>query len=156
MIIGRINNSNNVLLKNNKYFNDAARIIDGTDFSKIDDGKYYIEDDDFFYFLITYETKGSDEKPSAEVHKNYIDFHYILYGEELIGYSDTDGRRLITKDYDSSKDVEFLDYISDENYFVLKKGMFVVFYPYEIHRSGLSNNTISSIRKVVFKIKCYG
>jgi len=154
MITGDINNNKNqILLQNNRYFNSALEIISKTNFANIDDGKFELEDDDFFYFLFTYKTKDNINELLAESHRKYIDFQYIIYGEEAVGCADYTGSRLVTADYNEEKDVELFNNIYDEKFFVLRKDMFAIFYPYEIHRSGLSNKEIRSVRKMVFKIK---
>ena len=154
MITGDIsNNKNQILLQNNRYFNSALEIISKTNFTSIDDGKFELEADDFFYFLITYKTKGNINEAAAESHRKYIDFHYIIYGEEVMGYAGSVDSKLITADYNEEKDVELFNCISGENFFILRKDMFVLFYPFEIHRPGLSSKEMRSVRKMVFKIK---
>ena len=154
MITGDINNNKNqIFLQNNRYFNAALEIISKTNFANVDDGKLELETDDFFYFLITYKTKENINEASAECHRKYIDFHYIIYGEEVMGYAGYAGPKLITTDYNEEKDIELFNCASGENFFILKKDMFVIFYPYEIHRPGLSSSETRSVRKMVFKIK---
>jgi len=154
MITGDINNNKNqILLQNNRYFNSALEIISKTNFANIDDGKFELEADDFFYFLITYKTKEKINEASAECHRKYIDFHYIIYGEEVMGYAGYAGSKLTAADYNEEKDIELFSCASGENFFILKKDMFVIFYPYEIHRPGLSSSEARSVRKMIFKIK---
>ena len=154
MITGDINNNKNqILLQNNRYFNSALEIISKTNFANIDDGKFELEADDFFYFLITYKTKENINEASAESHRKYIDFHYIIYGEEAMGYAGSAYSKLTAADYDEEKDIELFNSVSGENFFILKKDMFALFYPYEIHRPGLSSSGARSVRKMVFKIK---
>ena len=153
MITGDINNNKNqILLQNNRYFNSALEIISKTNFSSIDDGKFELESDDFFYFLTTYKTKGNINEALAESHRKYIDLHYIIYGEEVIGYGGSAGS-MLTADYNEEKDIELFNCTSGENFIILRKDMFAIFYPYEIHRPGLSSKEIRSVRKMVFKIK---
>ncbi len=57
-----------------------------------------------------------------------------------------------SKEYDAGNDVELFSRIEDESFFVLKKGMYAVFFPEDIHRPGLSNKETRGVRKVIFKI----
>ncbi len=151
MITGNISTDKiQIFSQNNSYFDSALKIITNTDFSTIDDGTYNIESNDFFYLLVTYKTKHNINETKAESHRKYIDFQCIISGEELIGYA---GSILSNVDYNSEKDVSFYNTVSNESFFILKKDMFCIFYPDEIHRPGLSNKEIRTVRKAVFKIK---
>lgn len=127
-------------------------IINTSDFAKMDDGIFKTGDDDFFYILMTYKTSGILEEKPAEAHRKYIDLQYIVYGEEKVGYSDYKSNKKISKAYDESSDAEFFERVENESYFVLKKGMYSIFFPEDIHRTGLNNDGTRSIRKLVFKM----
>ena len=154
MITGYINiNKNQILIQGNPYFSKALEIITKTDFSRLDDGTFNLESDDFFYLLLTYKTKNNIDETKAESHKKYIDLQYVIYGEELLGYSSLSNPEPSNSDYNAEKDISFHNVVSNENFLILKKDMFAVLFPDEIHRSGLSNKEIRSVRKAVFKIK---
>ena len=154
MIIGNVNiNKNQILTQNNPYFGRALEIITKTDFSKLNDWTFSIESDDFFYILLTYKTKNNIDETRAESHKKYIDLQYVIYGEELLGYSSLSNPELSNIDYNAEKDISFYNSVSNESFLILKKDMFAVLFPNEIHRSGLINKEIRSVRKAVFKIK---
>lgn len=70
-----------------------------------------------------------------------------------MGYAGSADSKLNTAEYNEEKDVELFNRTSGENFFILRKDMFATFYPYEIHRPGLNNKEIRSVRKLVFKIK---
>lgn len=154
MITGNIiNNKNQILLLNSSFFNKVLEIILNADFSKLDNGTFNLESDNFFYLIITYKTKYNINQAKAESHRKYIDFQYIIYGEELMGYAGSADSILSNVDYDAEKDIEYYNIVSDESFFILKKDMFAIFYPNEIHRPGLSNKELRSVRKIIFKIK---
>lgn len=153
MIIGLFEyNKNQIYYQNSNNFKRAIEIIQNTNFSNIDDGRYEIDGPDFYYLLTTYKITKYEEKPNAEVHRKYIDLHYIIYGMELICHANYKNSKRSVSDYDIQKDVELFDIVSDESVLLVKKDMFTVFYPYEIHRSGLIREESGSIRKIVFKI----
>ena len=153
MIIGFIDS-----LSSNKWFsgigrsNKIADIIEKTDFTKKDDGTIKIDTDDLYYILTTYNTSNDIEEKPAEAHRKFIDLQYILYGEEKIGYADYRNPKMLFKDYDRDNDIEFFKRIEDESFFILKKGMYAVFFPEDVHRPGLTNKETRGIRKVIFKI----
>lgn len=122
------------------------------DFSSILDGTYNLKEKDFFYHLVTYKTKEKINQTSAEVNERYIDFIYIISGKETMGYIPNMGSYVFNSNYNFVNDVELIKNIRGENFFIVKEGMFVIFYPGEIHRSGLMIDESLIIRKVIFKI----
>ena len=152
MIIGNLKTDiMQIFGQKNKYFNAAIDTIKKINFSSLDDGKYFLEDDSFFYILSTYKTRQIEDSFS-EAHRKYIDLQYLFYGEELIGYADYNSLKRYRAEYDVQKDIELFSNVDGESFFILKKDMFAVFYPYEIHRPGISHLEIRSVRKAVFKI----
>ena len=153
MLVGYLNaQKDQIRRQNNNYFNEAVENINKTDFSSAMDGTYNLKEKDFFYNLVTYKTKERIDQTSAEVHKKYIDFIYILSGKETIGYIPNMDPFIFSPNYDFSKDVELVKNIDNENFFTAKVGMFIIFYPGEIHRSGLMADEPLIIRKLIFKI----
>jgi len=153
MLIGYLNAQKNQIIKqNNNYFNETIENINKIDFSSLADGIYDLKEKDFFYHLVSYKTKEKIDQTSAEAHKRYIDFNYILSGKETMCYTPNIDPHVFSSGYDSVKDVELTKNTVSENFFTVKKGMFVIFYPGEIHRSGLMADESLIIRKLVFKI----
>jgi biofilm protein TabA len=146
-------NKNQIEGQSNVYFGKALDIISKTDFSAMDDGKFLVDGDNFFYVLITYKTKDNIAETKAETHKKYIDLHYIISGEEKIGFAGNWDPVLSDKDYSGENDAVLYDKTPDEIFLILNKGKFVIFDPGEIHRVCIANNEVQSVRKVVFKIK---
>jgi biofilm protein TabA len=153
LIIGYLDAQENQIKKqNNSYFNEALEIIKRVDFSSKEDGTYDLKGNDLFYHLMTYKTKEKIEQTFPEVHKKYIDFYYILGGKETVGYAPNINSYMFSSDYDSSKDIEFVKDVASENFFTIQKGMFVIFFPGEVHRPGLMAGESLIIRKLIFKV----
>ena len=153
MLIGYLNAQEDQIERmNNNYFNEVVENIKKVDFSTAVDGTYNLKEKDFFYHLVSYKTKEKIVETSAEVHQRYIDFIYIISGKETIGYMPKMDHYVFDSGYDSVKDVELINNIVGESFFTVKAGMFVIFYPGEIHRSGLMADEPSILRKLVFKI----
>lgn len=153
MLVGYLNvQKDQIIRQNNSYFNEAVENIKKVDFSTVVDGTYDLKEKDFFYNLVTYKTKTSIDQTSAEVHKMYIDFIYILSGKETIGYIPNMDPYVFSPNYDFSKDVEIIKNTGNENFLTAKEGMFIIFYPGEVHRSGLMADEPLMLRKLIFKI----
>jgi len=132
--------------------NKIISIIENTDFSKMEDGIYPLDDKSFFYSLTTYKTSSIMEEKPAEAHRVNIDLQYLIYGEEKVGYANIANSKMSQKTYDNKNDTEFFSRIDNESFFILKKGMYAVFFPEDVHRPGLSNNETRGIRKAIFKV----
>ena len=153
MIIGFIDSSSlNKWLSGIGRSNKIADIIEKTDFTKKDYGTVKIDADYLYYILTTYNTSSDIEEKPAEAHRKFIDLQYILYGEEKIGYADYRNPKMLLKEYDEGSYAEFFKRIEDESFFVLKKGMYAVFFPEDVHRPGVSNKEVRGVRKIIFKI----
>ena len=59
---------------------------------------------------------------------------------------------MVFKAYNEENDTELFSRVDNENFFVLKKDMYCIFFPEDIHRPGLTNKETRSIRKIIYKI----
>ena len=153
MIIGFLDSLNsNKWLSGIGQSNKIIDIIEKTDFTKKDDGTYKIDSEDFYYIITTYNTSKNIEEKPAEAHRKYIDLQYILYGEEKIGFADYRNPKMLFKDYNEDNYIELFSRIEDEGFFILKKSMYAVFFPEDVHRPGMTNKEGRGVRKIIFKI----
>ena len=65
-----------------------------------------------------------------EAHRNFIDIHYIVRGEETFGYNDL-SHLTVTQDYNPENDALFLT--GPVNEITLKAGDFCVVFPEDAH-----------------------
>ncbi len=153
MIIGSINDFEGQIncIKIN-YLKEVLEIIKTTDFSKLDDGVFEVLDKNLYYFVSTYRTVKSIEEKLAEAHRKYIDLQYIIYGEEKVGYGNYNSNKVLEEEYNRDKDIELFKKVENESFFILKKDMYIIFFPEDIHRPGLSSTEMRGVRKVIFKI----
>ncbi|HPB17145.1 MAG: YhcH/YjgK/YiaL family protein [Clostridia bacterium] len=114
-------------------------------------GKVAVNGDDFYYTVMEVEVNPVNEI-KFEMHKKYIDIHYLIKGNEKIGVAN--GRKLgilvpyvEEKDCAICKDGEFMSIIA------MEEKDFCVIFPYEAHKPGGMNNEFGKIKKAVFKIK---
>lgn len=139
--------------QDNVYFNEAIETIKKNDFSSISDGTCYLKGKDLLYHLLSYQTKKDTDQTSLEMHKEYVDFFYILEGKETMFYAPNDGSYAFSSNYDSGNDVEFIKNVSNKSSLILNKGMFAIFFPGELHISGIIADKPMQLRKLIFKIK---
>ena len=138
-----------------KHFPEALKramsFLKRADFSKIEKGKHPLEGEKMFVIFDEYETKSRDDK-KAEMHMKFIDVQFIVSGEESMGFSFDNGNSIAVEKYSPEKDAALYDKVDEENYFAVRKGMYVIFYPGEIHRPGCNLNAESEVRKAIVKI----
>lgn len=122
------------------------------DFSKLENKKYEIDGEDIFMMLNEYETNAPADK-KAEQHRAYVDLHYIVSGQEMIGWGQADDANEVDGPYDIIKERVLYRTVKDEVYFSLKQGAVVLFFPEDIHRPGLDYDGKQTVKKAVIKIK---
>lgn len=83
-----------------------------------------------------------------EWHRDYIDIHVPLSGEEILGWKPVDQIQNITLEYDPDKDIAFSNDDSQE-LIRLKPGEFVIFNPSDAHAPCQGNGVL---RKFCVKI----
>ena len=148
MIIDKIENSG-LYLNLSKRIAKAFKYVDSTDFSRIEPGRYEIEDDNIFAIVNEYETKNVNDCV-LEAHRKFIDIQYICSGVELIGVAPL-VNQIPTKEYDETKDCAFFN---EETSFVkMTGGMFAIFFPDDLHMPGVKTDSISKVKKVVIKVR---
>lgn len=116
---------------------------------KLETGKYNIEDEDIIAIVNEYETKDITEESLAESHIDYIDIHYMVSGEEMLGYAYL-SNQVPKIPYDVDGDCVMYD--CDISGITLTPGMFAICYPHDIHIPGLNVEGVSNVRKIVMKI----
>ena len=120
------------------------------DFSNYEKGKFGISGDEFFGIGLEYDTRNEADC-LWEAHRSYLDVHCILEGEELVHITDITNTT-VTKEYDAAGDYALFNG-TKEHAIHLKKGMFLVLYPNEVHQTAVVTESVSSVKKIVFKIK---
>ena len=99
-----------------------------TDMAALETGPHTIDGDDLFVNVIEYTTKNPEER-FWEAHKEYLDLHFPIRGEEQIDLALLED--LKAGDYD-----------------------FLVCYPQDVHRTAVAvNGQPETIKKAVFKIR---
>ncbi len=114
-------------------------------------GKVIINGDDFYYTVMEVQVNPISEI-KFEMHRKYIDIHYLIKGSEMIGVANS--RKLgILVPYEEEKDVAFCKDGNIMSTVAMEEGDFCIIYPYEAHKPGGMYNEFCKIKKAVFKIK---
>lgn len=148
MIIDKIENAP-------QYYGISERIktaldyLQNTDFMVLENGKYEIENDTIFSLVNEYKTKNANDC-LLEGHREYIDVQYIAEGCEQVGVVMLDGQKAV-KEYDAIDDC--LLFNEKHALIFLKKGMFAIFFPDDLHMPGLNIRKPDFVKKVVVKVK---
>lgn len=147
MIIGKIKNLNRYKGLN-KNLDTAIEYILNTNLLSLNNGRNPIDEDNVFINKFSYIC--SPEKDCFfEGHRDYLDIHIVLSGEEFLGYSDESDLTPITE-YDSVND--FIKYEGPvSTYCKCAPGDFIITFPEDIHMPKISINN-SSVEKVVCKV----
>ncbi len=113
----------------------------------------HIDGQKLYAMLNVFETLP-DDRLFFEAHRDYLDIHAVLSGEERIDIAYTEA---LTPDEDTSKPENDLYAYSDTDpehqSVVLGSGDFLVAFPSDAHRVKGQVCGASQVRKVVFKIK---
>ncbi|HOD93796.1 MAG TPA: YhcH/YjgK/YiaL family protein [Clostridia bacterium] len=114
-------------------------------------GRVMVDGDDFYYTVMEVEVNPISEI-KFEMHKKYIDIHYLIKGSENIGIAN--GRKLgILVPYLDDKDCSFCKDGDSMSIISMEEKDFCVIYPYEAHKPGGMSREFGKIKKAVFKIK---
>ncbi len=129
---------------------EAFRYIQNNDLSKIEPGRYEIDQDRLVMMVFEYECTNTDEC-KLEGHRRYIDLQYWVRGSELMGHELLENQPVL-EEYNEQKDVAFYRCLA--SFSRLLPGMFVIYYPSDLHTAVSDPISKSSVKKIVFKIAC--
>ncbi len=131
----------------------AIAFLRTQDFQKMPAGRFEIEGDEMFALLSRYTTRPQ-AKCIPEAHRRFVDIQYVINGEEFLGWCPLSPDLLVLEPYDPAKDVIFYRELIPESSILLKAGSYVVLYPDDVHRPGVSvlEEYPAEVTKVVLKI----
>lgn len=113
----------------------------------------HIDGQNLYAMLNLFETMPEEEL-FFEAHREYLDIHVPLAGEERMDIADT---AILTPDEAVSKPENDFYAYSDKDpehqSIILKRGDFLVAFPSDAHRVKGQVNGPSEVRKIVFKIR---
>lgn len=147
MIVDSLNNSK--LYENlHNDFQKVFEVLKEISQGKINDKTVLVENS--VWINPPSEVKETTQPKVFEAHKDYIDIHYIISGEEEFGYSNIDRLKSV-KEYDAVSDYELLD--GDKDFITLKAGDFCIVFPQDAHIPANQNIGTDKLIRIVAKIK---
>lgn len=148
MIFGNIDN-----IEEFSFLEDSVKecfdYVKTHDLKSFEKGCHEIDGDRLFVNIVEYETT-TPENRFWEAHKDYLDVHFMICGEEQIDVNFIKNMEL--KEY--VKEDDFLPMEGNKNSDVcLSEGDFLVCYPNDAHRTAIKVNEPKNIKKAIFKVQ---
>lgn len=132
----------------NANLDKAIDFILSNDILSLEHGRNEIDGDNVFINRFSYTCK-KEEDCFLEGHKDYLDIHLVLEGQELFGYSDVSDLT-VASEYD--KDNDFIKYNGEVNtYCKSTVGDFIITFPEDAHMPNISIND-DFVEKAVCKV----
>lgn len=140
--------------KNKEQWDVLYRWLCETDLMAIPPGKHPIPGSTLVASVEDSEN-GPLEKRGTESHRKKIDFQLVVKGTEGFALLDHESST-VKNPYDEKKDVMRYNYVKEKtNFFDVKAGQFVIFFPTDWHIAKLNNkkkNDSQQIRVIVVKM----
>ncbi len=125
-----------------------------TDVSDMTEGRYDVFPGEDIVVLINERVTEPKEQRLPEVHRHYVELHYVVSGEEYIGYYPDRNDNEILKDCLEEKDTLYYreNPKAEELMVPLRKEDYAIFFPEDVHRPFCQIGTGGPIKKIVIKI----
>lgn len=134
-----------------RVIRETLQAIQRFDLDTLAPGKYSIEGDAVYFSLMAGETRPFHEQ-RPEFHRQYIDIHLVLAGEEIIGAGTLGRQPTLVAPFDDAHDIGFCQRIDAETLIGLNCGDLAVIFPPELHRPMCTLDAPAPLRKIVAKI----
>lgn len=135
---------------NKVWWDKAFAFLKEHDLATLANGKYSIDGDNVFASVTEDPTRDFD-KTGWESHRKYIDIQCVITGEEKMGRRAVAGAT-VTRPYDESKDMASYD--APGKYYTIPAGTFIIFFPGDAHRPGISPDGSKKVeKKIVIKVR---
>jgi YhcH/YjgK/YiaL family protein len=142
MIVDSLQNSERIESLH-PLFKKTFEYITNTDFSQMKNGKMETDDPRLFFSITN--IRGKDPHDAViETHQKYIDIHIPLIGVESIGWKAGNELMLVSKAYNSKKDIAFY-HDFPTTYTKIYPGQFAVYFPEDGHAPGIGQGYIRSV-----------
>ncbi|HWS01587.1 MAG TPA: YhcH/YjgK/YiaL family protein [Prolixibacteraceae bacterium] len=126
----------------------ALNYISNNDLSKVNPGRYEIDNDRLVMNVFEFEPDNLNES-RLEGHRRYIDLQFWVHGTELMGHEIL-GSQPVLEPYNGKTDCVFHE--CQASFSRLLPGMFVIYYPSDLHTAILNPQSKETVKKIVFKI----
>lgn len=97
----------------------------------------------------SYETDNLFDGKIFETHIRNVDVQIILSGEEIFGFNNVKN----VKEIERNEEKDLVEYSGDFLCEILmREGDVLIFYPQDVHLSGLQEEEASIVKKIIFKV----
>ena len=124
-----------------------VKFINANDLKTIACGRYDVNDK---VCANIFESETAEDSGVFEMHKEYIDIHYLIEGKENIKYDTTDDCEILSE-YDKAEDYQLFK-VKTDNIAGVECGGFAVFLTGEKHNPCIANGQACKVKKAVFKV----
>jgi YhcH/YjgK/YiaL family protein len=126
----------------------ALNYIRNNDLSKINAGRYEIDNERLVMMVFEFESSNTNDT-RLEGHRRYIDLQYWVKGSELMGHEILNSQPVL-EEYNEKTDCVF--HHCNASFSRLSPGMFVLYYPTDLHTAIVNPLSKGEVKKIVFKI----
>jgi biofilm protein TabA len=113
-------------------------------------GGQEIDDKEAFALSLRYTTVPPSES-KFESHRRHVDTHFIISGEEIIGWSPVKALRPSTE-YNAKEDYTLYEEVTPQAQVKVYPGCFIVFFPSDGHRPNNQLNGPCEVHKAYVKV----
>lgn len=130
-------------------FKSVFDYLKQNDLSKVPTGRITLDADNIFINIDDAKLRTQSEQV-LEIHRQYIDIHIPLSGEEIVGWTPLDDLEVPSNEpFDVKRD--FALYAQKAStYFTVKPGQFYIMFPEDAHAPIIGNGTL---RKLIAKVR---
>ncbi|GHV66411.1 hypothetical protein FACS1894199_09770 [Bacteroidia bacterium] len=149
MILSKLENSSRIEVLHPR-FKQLFDYVKKNDLLHKELGKIVLDGDELFLTNAEYDGKKKEDQ-DLEVHRKYIDVHFLFEGKETFGWKALEDLQTVTQPYDDQKDMALYG-DKPTTYVNIQPGEFVVVFPEDPHAPNIGEG---KIRKAIAKIKYY-
>lgn len=131
-------------------FQKVWAYIRETDMGSLENGSYEIEGKDIFVNIASYTSMTREERNFWEAHKEYVDVHYIIAGEEIIDVKLLD--HVKTGEYKEESDFLAIEARGGSAVHMHEKDVLIL-YPEEAHQTAVRVEEPTFVKKAIFKVR---
>lgn len=148
MILDTLNNSA-LTEQLHPLFKQLFDYVKTHDLTQVPAERIVLEADDLFINIADATLKTADEQ-KLEIHREYIDVHFPLSGDEIVGWTPKENLKT-QSEAPFNEQEDFALYAEQaETYFTVSPGQFLVVYPNDAHAPIIGEGTL---RKAIAKVR---
>lgn len=151
MIAGHINYLKHASAEFPKPILAALQTLAALDFGTLEDGVLVTAHADMKFTLFHAMTDlAANKKP--ETHIENIDIHYLVSGEEALGYQPYSPELVVTERFVEADNIFYANHPAHQSMTRLTPGGFAIYFPWDVHMPLCAVNEPARVRKVVVKV----